>query len=143
MDNRGTARGAASNAPTGNVYGEAVAPDGTSDGIGGSGADAVPLPVVLAAPACPRRPRREPRTTAGSLAATGRTGGCAMYWKFASIALLPVSYGRCTNTLLVTGALACAKAIGATNIAAASVAALDATMRASAPTLRAVGRAVT
>lgn len=63
-------------------YCESGVPDGGAAGIVGSGTAAalfVPPPVALAAPACPRRPRCELRTAAGSLAATCRSGGCAMY----------------------------------------------------------------
>ncbi|MFM0124422.1 hypothetical protein P0D73_36995 [Paraburkholderia sp. RL18-101-BIB-B] len=56
-------------------------------------------------------------------------------------ALLPVSNDRWTNTLLLTGELACAKAVGPIDIMAAPTAALTAIMCTSAPALRAVGRA--
>ncbi|HDR9483949.1 TPA: hypothetical protein QDC20_002051 [Burkholderia aenigmatica] len=130
-----------------NDYCETGAPDAPSAGIVGNGTAALfaPLPVAPAefvVPVCPRRPRCAPRTTGGALAATGRIGGCAMYWKFSLIALLPVSYDRCTNTLLVTDSLACANAGGMADIIAAA-AALNAAIRTSEPASRTVGRTVT
>ncbi|VWB63387.1 hypothetical protein BLA14095_02844 [Burkholderia lata] len=65
-----------------------------------------------------------------------------MYWKFSLTALLPVSYDRCTNTLLVTGSLACANAGGIVDIVAAA-AALNAAIRTSEAVSWTVGRAVT
>ncbi|ABB12780.1 hypothetical protein Bcep18194_B2669 [Burkholderia lata] len=131
-----------------NDYCETGAPDDPSAGMVGKGTAALfdPLPVAPAefvVPVCPRRPRCAPRATGGALAATGRIGGCAMYWKFSLIALLPVSYDRCTNTLLVTGSLACANAGGMADTVAAAAAALNAAIRTSEPASRTVGRTVT
>lgn len=131
-----------------NDYCETGAPDAPSAGIVGNGTAALfaPLPVAPAefvAPVCPRRPRCAPRATGGALAATGRIGGCAMYWKLSLIALLPVSYERCTNTLLVTSSLACANAGGMADTIAAAAAALNAAIRTSEPASRTVGRTVT
>jgi len=130
-----------------NDYCETGAPDEPSAGMVGKGMAALfdPLPVAPAefvVPVCPRRPRWAPRVTGGALAATGRIGGCAMYWKFSLTALLPVSYDRCTNTLLVTGSLACANARGMADTIAAA-AALNAAIRTSEPASRTVGRTVT
>jgi hypothetical protein len=132
-------------------YCETGAPDDPSAGMVGKGIAALfdplfaPPPVAPAefvVPVCPRRPRCAPRVTGGALAATGCIGGCAMYWKFSLIALLPVSYDRCTNTLLVTGSLACANAGGMVDIVAAA-AALNAAIRTSEAVSRTVGRADT
>ncbi|WP_175046878.1 hypothetical protein [Burkholderia lata] len=129
-------------------YCETGAPDDPSAGMVGKGMAALfdPLPVAPAefvVPVCPRRPRCAPRVTGGALAATGCIGGWAMYWKFSLIALLPVSYDRCTNTLLVTGSLACANADGMADTVAAAAAALNAAVRTSEPASRTVGRTVT
>jgi len=131
-----------------NDYCETGVPDDPSAGMVGNGMAALfdPLPVAPAefvVPVCPRRPRCAPRATGGALAATGRIGGCAMYWKLSLIAPLPVSYARCTNTLLVTGSLACANARGIADTNAAAAAALNAAIRTSEPVSRTVGRTVT
>ncbi|WP_206730195.1 hypothetical protein, partial [Escherichia coli] len=62
--------------------------DDSAVGIGGNGIAVVLLlvpppdaPAAFVPPACPRRPRCAPCETVGALAATGRIGGCAMYWK--------------------------------------------------------------
>lgn len=132
------------------AYCETDAFDASAVGICGNGIAAVLLlapppdaPAAFVLPACPRRPRCAPCATAGSLAATGRIGGCEMYRKLSSIALLPVSYGWCTKTLLVTAALACANAAGTTDIAAVAAAAPNATKRTSEPVFRVIGWAVT
>jgi len=60
-------------------YCETGALDDASAGICGSGTAAALFAPLTVDPVCPRRPRCELRTTVGSLAATGRIGGCAMY----------------------------------------------------------------
>ena len=63
-----------------------------------------------------------------------------MYWKFSLIALLPVSNVRWMNTLLVTGSLACAKALGPLDIMTAPSAALAAMADINEAPLRAAAR---
>jgi hypothetical protein len=133
-------------------YGDGDALDDTSAGIGGSGGSGVaavssvlPLALLVEPPACPRRPPPPPRrglpAAGGSLAATCRAGGCVMYWKLSLTTGLPVSNDGWINTLLTTGSLACAKALGPINIIPAPTAALMIIMCLTGAALWAVGRA--